>query len=466
MTTCGSQVYSVPVVYQDLRREEALCQIFDALQTLNETMNGVFTTIETRVQKEQGRIDSLGGRLKSATAKVDHIEKSFAKKATKVISPYKYPQSAYAEYVPLHLSGAGNGVAQVKHAQRDNYNLAGIPSVPAPTKPQASIKKSSGIQVDGSQQDSTFGDAEAWEGLGRLPDNLPSVSSLLLFNTQENPYNVYVTLDNLAGVDVEMENERAKEALTEAPKTVAEGDALPELSKIEYGYKPVLGAVPEFDLPDQLPDLAMVADLSFEVNDLPDIAPSAESNLPELPSVDPAALDDGPPPPSSSSGASDVPPPPADVPPPPVDAPAPPPPPSNAPVPPTPPANAPVPPGPAPVNVPKPPQSRGGLLADIRKGHKNRLKSSKRSRKQTAKAAKIAEEKSSSAPVDIMSALATALNRRREGIGGKQKTPKRRKSKKKSKKRSKKTTKKQQEFIPPSLPASDDDGSSSDGWTP
>mgnify|MGYP005994056951 CR=1 FL=1 len=35
------------------------------------------------------------------------------------------------------------------------------------------------------------------EGLGRLPQGVPSVGSLLLFNSNINPYKDYQTLDNL-----------------------------------------------------------------------------------------------------------------------------------------------------------------------------------------------------------------------------------------------------------------------------
>lgn len=42
-------------------------------------------------------------------------------------------------------------------------------------------------------------DEEQLEGLGGLPKNLISVSSLLLFNTEENPYKKYVTIDPLRG---------------------------------------------------------------------------------------------------------------------------------------------------------------------------------------------------------------------------------------------------------------------------
>ena len=40
---------------------------------------------------------------------------------------------------------------------------------------------------------------EAAEGLGRLPAYLPSISSILLFNSDENPYQLYHSINNLEG---------------------------------------------------------------------------------------------------------------------------------------------------------------------------------------------------------------------------------------------------------------------------
>ena len=47
----------------------------------------------------------------------------------------------------------------------------------------------------------------------------------MLFNTQENPYKLYVSLDNLEGVDRESRVEKtSKRTLGDAPVTVTEGD--------------------------------------------------------------------------------------------------------------------------------------------------------------------------------------------------------------------------------------------------
>jgi len=260
------------------------------------------------------------------------------------------------------------------------------------------------------------------EGLGRLPRHLPSVSSLLLFNTQENPYKKYVSLDNLAGKEPEKKKEAPKKELYEAPKTFIEGDTLPAVAVIEYNYRPVLGDVPELHLPSVLPNLPNVADLNWSVTSSSSIAPSSDKLPVELPVVE--AI----PPPAVSVAHIDTsilpttfsepapsgggPPPP----PPPPSAPPPPPPPSAPSVPPPPPSES--------VMPDSSDSGRAGLLADIRKGRQ--LKSAK-NRKISTKAPSSKKEKtnsaSKSAPApsgDIFSDLITALNRRRVGIAEKQ----------------------------------------------
>jgi len=174
-------------------------------------------------------------------------------------------------------------------------------------------------------------------------------------------------------------DENPKKELVEAPKTFTEGDKLPALATIEYGYKPSLGEVPELNLPSVLPNLPNVADLNWFMEGVASIAPSFPTS--ELPSVDQTQADkvnetNNEVPlasgfttslPPTSPVITSGPPPPAPPPPPPTSSGPPPPP----------------PPGPPPSSVLPPvvleqgfTESRSNLLADIRKGHK--LKSSKK----------------------------------------------------------------------------------------
>ena len=62
--------------------------------------------------------------------------------------------------------------------------------------------------------------------------------------------------------------------LVDAPETIAQGDSLPGVHYFanDIGYKPMLGAVPTFNLPTQL-NLPNVAQISVSF-DLKSIAPS------------------------------------------------------------------------------------------------------------------------------------------------------------------------------------------------
>ena len=44
-----AQAYGIPVIFQDLRQEEALLQMFDSLEMLEKTMNDVYEKVATRV---------------------------------------------------------------------------------------------------------------------------------------------------------------------------------------------------------------------------------------------------------------------------------------------------------------------------------------------------------------------------------------------------------------------------------
>lgn len=282
---------------------------------------------------------------------------------------------------------------------------------------------------------------QEWEGLGRLPEHLPSVSSLILFNTNENPYNVYVSIDNLlyeddGSADVDTVPSHIVAA---GPQSVISGEELERYGHLKIRYQPTIDGAPQLNLPTALgAELGMVADnISWETSglDIPTfepIAPSAHmASMPDLP-VDPAALGNGPAvatPPPPPGGASSAPPPPSSAPPPPpppgAGAPPPPPPPpgAGAPPPPPPPGAGAPPPPPPPSNVPKevaaPPPARMSLLDEIRnKSNRTKLKSAKSKRK-PSKSARFEEAQQAEEPAnDIMSSLKKALSRRAMSISG------------------------------------------------
>eukprot|EP00002_Diphylleia_rotans_P011916 TRINITY_DN2343_c0_g1_i1.p1 TRINITY_DN2343_c0_g1~~TRINITY_DN2343_c0_g1_i1.p1 ORF type:complete len:380 (-),score=102.53 TRINITY_DN2343_c0_g1_i1:114-1253(-) len=123
----------------------------------------------------------------------------------------------------------------------------------------------------------------AMDGMGRLPDNISSVSSLLLFNTNENPYKNYSHLDNLLGKEGK-ERPTTKKRIGAQPESFIKGDSMIGGAALNFNYKPALGNVPTLELPTSLPGLSDVADVSLSNMELPSIAPSTDAifNLPDL----------------------------------------------------------------------------------------------------------------------------------------------------------------------------------------
>lgn len=278
-------------------------------------------------------------------------------------------------------------------------------------------------------------------GVGPFP-SVASVSNLLLFNTEFNPYrSAFQQYDPLEGQEKPKQTvvDDKRDQLGAQPATILEGDALPMASLAKISYVPDLGDVPVFELPDQLPDLPGIADLggadrtSWGSGIAPSLGSAAFMDLPEISSsssITSSTTSGGAAPPPPSASSSSAPPPP----PPPSGAGGPPPPP-----PPPPPSGGAAPPAPPPPaaksqreNIP-PPESSGDarqdLLASIRAGKSLRAVSddaeggaagggddeegSKRRRRKNAKAPPA---KDSGAMASMFSNFLTALENRRKGM--------------------------------------------------
>jgi hypothetical protein len=72
-----------------------------------------------------------------------------------------------------------------------------------------------------------------------------------------------MTFDNLLGQDRSGETRETNAELFAAPRTVAEGDTLPEAAMLDYTYAPELEELPAMSLPSALPNLPGVADIQW-----------------------------------------------------------------------------------------------------------------------------------------------------------------------------------------------------------
>ncbi|XP_024423614.2 WASH complex subunit 1 [Desmodus rotundus] len=419
----AGQTYTVPLIQPDLRREEAIQQIADALQYLQKVSGDIFSRISQRVELSRSQLQTIRERVSLAQAKIEKIKGS--KKAIKVFSSAKYPAPDHLQEYSSIFTGAQDFGPQRRPRHK-------IQSKHRPLDERALQEKLKYFPVCVNTKVEPEDEAE--EGLGGLPSNINSVSSLLLFNTTENLYKKYVFLDPLAGAVTKthvMLGAETEEKLFDAPLSISKREQLEQQVPENYFYVPDLGQVPEIDVPCYLPDLPGIADdLMYSADLGPGIAPSAPGTIPELPAFPTEVAE--PFEPDLEGGVLTAPPPPPPPPPPPL-APAVL---VSAPLPPSPPQTV-ASPGHdaqqsesnsspsvqgAPKEVVDPSSGRATLLESIRQAGgigKAKLRSVKERKLEKKKQKEQEQVRATGQGGDLMSDLFNKLAMRRKGISGK-----------------------------------------------
>ena len=289
-----SQVYNVPVVLPALRKEESYRQLADALEYLDAVATDIFNRVSCRVAESRDQLTAINNRVYVAQAKIDKLRNS-SSKATRVFSAPKYPApellaettTVYQEVNPLLQRVRKTRVEIGTRLEEVTREVVAAKRNPFLLDHRQRRKKTLDLQFSSD-------DPEQGEGLGSLPRHLPSVSSLLLFNTAENPYKKYVLLDPLSGAKVKTRDTlgEGEKSLTDAPVTITQGEELLAGPQDSVMYVPVMPELPELEVPDLLPSLPYVAADMFYTGDVgKSIAPSlANAAVPELPDLaDPSA---------------------------------------------------------------------------------------------------------------------------------------------------------------------------------
>nr|WAW84867.1 WASH [Halisarca dujardinii] len=417
------QNYNVPVILSELRREETLLQVSDVLEYVEVVANDIFNRISNRVATERDKLAEINSRILLAQAKVDSL-RSATSKATTVLSPPKYPASKTVEPYYSMFSDVDKRMGEVRYTRKEVESRM-------PDVSKQGIKDKKNFDLFKSQLNAdlmetrvqlTMSAADESEGLGSLPEYLPSVASLLLFNTSNNPYKTYVFTDPLSGLRTKITKDKfiEKKQMEAAPISIQTGEELGRYQGAnDVTYRPTLGQLPEMEVPNilNLPNVAenVLYDPDLEPSIAPSLAKAGGGGLPEL---DPSS-GQPPPPPDGDSQLPDL---------------------SGAPPPPPPPP--PVAPTPAPTlptlgldsdmgssddddddrvsTLPVVDDPRASLMEAIRAAGGTGLNKANK-RKMKKKKEKEAEETvATGGEVNLMSDLAKALVRRRKGISGKQ----------------------------------------------
>ena len=441
--------YDVPLTFTDCAPAESLTQALDNLQHLDSVITDLFSRITQRVTSQRQAIAAINTRITTASNKVNTLA-AHPSRVTTLLSAAKYPAprqlSDYKRVNELSQVSSVIGSHVDERTKRDDWtdeeryfqqqrpphlikrHNRFIPTPPTDTSALFTALSKARLTRTEHVTD------EAAEGLGRLPAYLPSISSVLLFNSDENPYKQYSSVNNLEGVGGQ---DRQQEVVgpSAAPKSIIEGADLPTFSAYQFEYKPVIGDLPTFNLPANLP-LGMIADIQFgSADNVSSIAPS--SNTLTLPNLSQLAL-----PALSLPTVSTLPPVSA------ASAPAPPPPPPppaapaqssftapNAPPPPPPPSAPDAPPAPpmlsspngAPSPTAAPGDARGSLLESIRNARNAKLRKVVRDEEKDGGGGGDSgggggggggKKKAEAGGLDMMDALKARLARRNQALSG------------------------------------------------
>lgn len=138
------------------------------------------------------------------------------------------------------------GGQDVRVLKRATFSLPPI-SAEEEEKERSTVEDSSLFEYSANAAPSTVVNT-ALEGLGKVPAHLASASSLLLFNSTQNPYRKYSALDTMAGVAAQEEVKEDEGPSAAAPKSVATGEAYEGVGSSDISYQPGKAPLAKFNL--------------------------------------------------------------------------------------------------------------------------------------------------------------------------------------------------------------------------
>ncbi|TDH72253.1 uncharacterized protein CCR75_003266 [Bremia lactucae] len=285
-----SQVCAIDRIYGDLQPQFVAKDVLKALSQLDAVVGDIFNRLVHKVSFEKERVAAVDKRIQLCQAKVNALTaRRSTNKPTTVFSTSRYP-------APKHLAlpktlfcdkPYADAPLLVPDADDETHFLPAEPLPPAYRGQHMAEVLELFEKVNEYQKTQQPEANMEKEGLGRLPEYIASVGSVLLFNSGENPYQKYTSWDNLLGTDYEEEEEKRKE-LAKAPRTIEYGDELPSVQGLNYEFHPSMGIMPDMSakLPMNLP-LENIADYQYAQENTTSIAPSMfqDKTLPDLPTI-------------------------------------------------------------------------------------------------------------------------------------------------------------------------------------
>ena len=243
----------VPILPSDLYSYESYDRLIEALAYLEKTFNDTMDSVSESVKSSRERVDNLSERIKKAKSKVDGVEGS--NRALSINSAPEFPKIPLKDdellpvqqYMPKY------------HPKVHETQNPGLPPYGSVYDIRTLNAMYQSVQIPTPSlldQDQPHDEI----GLGEMPQ-LSNLTSLILFNSTENPYKVDLTQIKTKKASEAFSDQRS-DSLPEAPISLLEDKGLMYQEK-ELDFKSTDQDGPQMEMPQQL-NIPGIANLNWE----------------------------------------------------------------------------------------------------------------------------------------------------------------------------------------------------------
>lgn len=273
----------IGVIPDNLRHEETIVQIAEALDNLDSAVNYIFESIDKRLLQNGQRLSNVKDRATKLQDRLKYLQTNLNLKAVKMFSAARYPAShTYKEY-ELAIPPRCDDINKIPKVYKCSVPIRDIPE----TYLSSNCKTEDGQYVSNNnlQEKLQFYHVRSRSNKELYIDNnevtfpfeLSSVNSLL-FSSMDNPYKISTKQTSHKLND--------KQQIEDAPDSIIQPWLSSEMDlSSSYLYTPTLGEVPQINVPLTLPDLPGIVDDEKFVLDFNSQSPIAPSSAVTTPTV-------------------------------------------------------------------------------------------------------------------------------------------------------------------------------------
>lgn len=275
----------------DMKEGESLEKALANLTQLEQQFSKICSNLDQRLANLKGKLGQVNQRVGTSRQKIEALKN--LNQAITIVSPSKFVKAYKKGQDDVFHKAVNAEVVNNKRIPAFDYqNLLNLNMNIQPTETDAAgrvpppahnrdeeLHKIMKLTKGGLKpKRELFSGTHAIqnhksEGLGRIPRDIKFIDSLVVFNSRSNPYQNYQYINNTeSNIHRNLHWKKAQKNkavidLTDAPKTLVEGDVLQQFRTEEHKFKPVTKELPQLKVRDQL-DLQGIVSLTMNNTDL------------------------------------------------------------------------------------------------------------------------------------------------------------------------------------------------------